>query len=107
MNNLTKKIIQAKRQANLWIWFGRVSPFLFLIGAVGFYEIVHTDIPFIFYISWVGFITVSLIWWGWALKIILEFIHFFETVNSSVSEIQANVNEVCDEVKKLNEERRR
>jgi hypothetical protein len=106
VNNLIK-IVQAKKQTQLWLWFGRISPLLFLIGAIGFYEIIHTDIPFIFYASWVGFITVSLIWWGWVLKIILEFIHFFEEVNHAVNDIKENVNDVCDEVKKLNEERRR
>jgi hypothetical protein len=106
MNKLYK-ILQARKQTNLWLWFGRISPLLFLIGAVGFYEIVHTDIPFIFYASWVGFITVSLIWWGWVLKIILDFIQFFEDVNSVVIELKEDVSVVCEEVKKINTKKRR
>jgi hypothetical protein len=106
MNRL-KTILIAKKQSQLWLWFGRTSPILFLLGALGFYEIVHTSIPAIFYLSWVGFITISLIWWAWVLKIIIEFIHFFEDVNKAVSEIQTDVNEVCGEIKKLNEERRK
>ncbi len=106
MNNLVK-IIQAKRQTQAWLWFGRISPLLFLIGAVGFYEIFHTEIPLIFYVSWAGFITVSLIWWGWVLKIILDFIQFFENVNDTVGEIKNEVSTVHTEVKKLSEKKRR
>lgn len=106
MNNLYK-IIQARKQTQAWLWFGRISPLLFLAGAIGFYEIVHTDIPIIFYISWAGFITVSLIWWGWVLKIILDFINFFEDVNMTVTEIKQDVGTVVDEVKKLSEGNRR
>ena len=91
----------------MWLWFGRISPLLFLTGAFVFYEIVHTDIPLIFYASWAGFIAVSLIWWGWVLKIILDFITFFEDVNSMVIEIKEDVAEVCDEVKKLTPIKRR
>ena len=106
MNNLIK-IIQAKKQTTAWLWFGRISPILFLIGAFVFYEIIHTDIPLIFYVSWVIFITISLVWWGWVLKMILDFIHFFEDVNSTVTEIKQDVNLVCDEVKKLSDRKRR
>lgn len=106
MNNLTK-ILQARKQTQLWLWFGRISPLLFLAGALGFYQIVHTEIPLIFYVSWAGFITVSLIWWGWVLKIILDFIQFFEDVNITVTEIKHEVGTVCDEVKKLGRDKRR
>jgi len=95
------KLIQAKKQTYYWMWFGRVSPLLFLLGAIGFYEIVHTEIPLIFYMSWAGFLTVSLIWWGWVLKIILDFIEFFSVVESTVNEIKTDVNSVVKEVKAL------
>ena len=65
------------------------------------YEIVHTDIPFIFYASWVIFITVSLVWWGWVLKIILDFIKFFADVNVIVLEIKDEVVKVQKDVKDL------
>lgn len=95
------RLLQAKKQTTMWMWFGRISPLLFFIGAVGFYEIVNSSIPFIFYASWVAFITVALIWWGWVLKIILDFIHIFEDVNQSVADIKTEVTDVCDELKKL------
>lgn len=106
MNNLIK-ILQARKQTQAWLWFGRISPLMFLLGAVGFYEIVHTDIPVIFYISWVGFITVSLIWWGWVLKIILDFIQFFEDVNITVTCIKDEVSLVHQEVKDLKPKRKK
>lgn len=106
MNNLIK-ILQARKQTQAWLWFGRISPLLFLIGAIGFYEIVHTDIPAIFYISWAGFITVSLIWWGWVLKIILNFINFFEDVNTTVNEIKTDVVQVVKDVKILSDNNRK
>lgn len=81
--------------------WGRISPLFFLVGAFLLYEIVHTDIPFIFYASWVIFITVSLIWWGWVLKIILDFIKFFSEVNVVVLEIKQDVGQVQKDIKSL------
>ena len=83
------------------MWWGRISPLFFLLGAFMLYEIVHTDIPFIFYASWVIFITVSLVWWGWVLKIILDFIKFFADVNVIVLEIKDEVVKVQKDVKDL------
>jgi hypothetical protein len=85
------------------MWFGRVSPLLFLVGAIGLFEIIHTDVQFIFYASWVGFITVSLIWWGWVLRIILDFIEFFGTVEITVNEIKQDITQVVKDVKVLSE----
>lgn len=95
------KIIQAKTQTKYWLWWGRLSPILFLIGAFGLYEIFNTEIPFLFYASWVIFITCSLIWWGWVLKIILEFIQFFSDINQVVMEIKKEVDDVHANIKEL------
>jgi hypothetical protein len=95
------KLLNAKKQTGYWMWWGRISPLFFLLGAFMLYEIVHTDIPFIFYASWVIFITVSLVWWGWVLKIILDFIKFFADVNVIVLEIKDEVVKVQKDVKDL------
>ena len=95
------KILEARKQTGYWLWWGRLSPLFFLVGALGLYEIVHTDIPFLFYASWVIFITVSLIWWGWVLKIILDFISFFAEINIVVMDIKDEVGTVKKEITKL------
>lgn len=100
MNRLIETL-KIKRQTTYWIWFGRISPILFLFGAFTLYEIFNTEIPLLFYASWAIFITVSLIWWGWVLKIILEFIKFFQEVSHSVNDIQSDVKEVQKNVKEL------
>lgn len=100
MNRLIETL-KIKKQTTYWIWFGRISPLLFLFGAFTLYEIFHTEIPILFYASWAIFITVSLVWWGWVLKIILEFIKFFQEVSHSVDDIRMDVKEVQKSVKDL------
>ncbi len=96
-----ERILLAKKQTTLWLWWGRLSPLLFTIGAFGLYEIFNTEIPFLFYASWVVFITVSLIWWGWVLKIILDFIKLFGDLHTTVGDIKNEVDTACKEIKKL------
>lgn len=99
-------ILLAEKQSRLWLWWGRLSPLFFMVGAFGLFEIFHTDIPFLFYASWVIFITCSLIWWGWVLKIILNFIQLFGDLHMSVVEIKNDVDNVCREIKELNNQNR-
>lgn len=101
------KLLEAKKQTTYWLWWGRLSPLFFLTGAFGIYEIVNTDIPFLFYASWVIFITVSLIWWGWVLKIILDFIKFFGEINLVVMEIKDHVELVQKDVKLLSPKKKK
>ena len=95
------KLRAIKTRSKYWMWWGRLSPLLFLMGAFFLFEIVHTEIPFIFYASWVIFITVSLIWWGWVIKIILDFTKFFSDVNVIVLEIKDEVKQVQKDVTEL------
>jgi len=88
------KTDKIKKQTTYWLWFGRVSPLLFLIGSFSLFEIFNTQIPFIFYSSWIIFVTISLIWWAWVLRTILEFIKFFQEVSHSVEKIKDNIIEV-------------
>jgi len=104
MNRLNK-ILLAQKQTKLWIWWGRLSPLFFLIGAVGLYEIFNTSIPFLFYTSWVIFITVSLIWWGWVMKIILDFIKLFDDLHKGVMEIKTDVDSAYRDIKEINKSR--
>ena len=94
-------ILLAKKQTTLWLWWGRLSPLFFLIGAFGLYEIFNTEIPFLFYASWVVFITVSLIWWGWVLKIILDFIKLFGDLHSTVNVIKTEIDTACKDIKEM------
>jgi hypothetical protein len=88
------KTDKIKKQTTYWLWFGRVSPLLFLIGSFSLFEIFNTQVPFIFYSSWIIFVTISLIWWAWVLRTILEFIKFFQEVSHSVEDIKDNIIEV-------------
>lgn len=88
------KTDKIKKQTTYWLWFGRVSPLLFLIGSFSLFEIFNTQVPFIFYSSWIIFVTISLIWWAWVLRTILEFINFFQEVSHSVEDIKDNIIEV-------------
>jgi hypothetical protein len=88
------KTDKIKKQTTYWLWFGRVSPLLFLIGSFSLFEIFNTQVPFIFYSSWIIFVTISLIWWAWVLRTILEFIKFFQEVSHSVEDIKVNIIEV-------------
>jgi len=101
MNRLNK-ILQAQKQSKIWIWWGRLSPLFFLVGAFVLYEIFNTSIPFLFYASWVIFITVSLIWWGWVLKMILDFIHLFDDLHKNVMDIKSDVDSAYRDIKELN-----
>ena len=94
-------ILLAEKQSKLWLWWGRLSPLIFLVGALGLYEIVNTSIPFLFYASWVIFITCSLIWWGWVLKIILDFIKLFGELHNGVVAIKNDVDRACQDIKNL------
>jgi hypothetical protein len=104
MNRLNR-ILQAQKQTKFWIWWGRISPLLFLIGAFGLYEIFHTSVPFLFYTSWVIFITVSLIWWGWVMKIILDFIRLFDDLHKGVLDIKSDVDNAYRDIKEINKSR--
>jgi len=99
--NMLRAIILAEKQTKMWLWWGRLSPLFFLLGAFGLYEIFNTEIPFLFYASWVIFITVSLIWWGWVLKIILDFINLFGELHVTVKEIKSDVDIACKDIKEL------
>lgn len=94
-------ILAAEKQSKLWLWWGRLSPLIFMIGAFGLYEAFNTKIPFLFYASWVIFITCSLIWWGWVLKIILDFIKLFGDLHLSVISIKDDVDRACQDIKAL------
>ncbi len=104
MNRLNR-ILQAQKQTRLWIWWGRLSPLFFLVGAFGLYEIFTTSIPFLFYASWVIFITVSLIWWGWVMKIILDFIRLFDELHKGVMDIKSDVDNAYRDIKEINKSR--
>jgi hypothetical protein len=95
------KTDKIKKQTTYWLWFGRASPILFLIGSFSLFEIFNTEVPFIFYSSWIVFVTISLIWWAWVLRTILEFIKFFQEVSHSVEDIKDNIKEVQQSVTTL------
>ena len=74
------KINKINWHINLWIWYGRLSPILFLIGAFALYQILNTNIPIIFFSAWAIFIATGLIWWAWVIKVLLDMVNMFQDI---------------------------
>jgi len=90
---------------NLWIWYGRLSPILFLIGAFALYQILNTDIPIIFFSAWAIFIATGIIWWAWVIKVLLDMVNLFIQVSEHVESIQNTIKEVKEDIKFLDNTR--
>lgn len=90
-----------RKQSKLWLIFGWVTPFLFLLAATSIYGITHAAVPFVLYTSWAFFIAVSLIWWAWVIKVIHEMTTMFTTMLHLVKMINREVNSVHQDLKLL------
>jgi hypothetical protein len=99
------KINKINWHINLWIWYGRLSPILFLIGAFALYEILNTDIPIIFFSAWAIFIATGIIWWGWVIKVLLDMVNMFHDVSEHVEYIKNSLKEVKEDIKFLDNTR--
>jgi hypothetical protein len=95
------KLSQINWHITLWLWYGRLSPILFLIGAFALYEIINTDIPLIFYAAWTLFVMTGIIWWAWVIKVLLDMVNLFIQVSEHVESIQQTIKEVKEDVKSL------
>ena len=98
MQTILEKI---RKQSKLWILFGWVTPFLFLLAATSMYGITHSDVPVVMYISWIFFIAVSLFWWTWVIKVIHEMTSMFISILHLVRLIKIDVNSVRRDLKFL------
>jgi CHASE2 domain-containing sensor protein len=103
--NINQALTKISKQTNMWLWYGRISPFLFFITALSLYVIDHTSIPIIVFISWIIFISTSIFWWGWIIKTISEMIKMYNIVFSLLHEIQSEVKDVRNDIKFLDETR--
>jgi len=92
------KLEKITSQITAWLKFAIVSPVLFLIGSISLYTIFHTEIPIVFYFSWALFISVSMGWWFWLIKTIIDMIEIFNEILKIVKEIKNEVNEVYVEL---------
>jgi len=90
---------------NLWIWYGRLSPILFLIGAFALYQILNTDVPFIFFTAWTIFVATGIVWWAWVIKVLLDMVSMFHDVSEHVQHIQNSLKEVKEDIKFLDNTR--
>jgi len=99
------KINKINWHINLWIWYGRLSPILFLIGAFALYQILNTDIPIIFFSAWAIFIATGIIWWGWVIKVLLDMVNMFHDVSEHVEYIKNSLKEVKEDIKFLDNTR--
>jgi len=99
------KINKINWHINLWIWYGRLSPILFLIGAFALYQILNTDIPIIFFSAWAIFIATGIIWWAWVIKVLLDMVNLFIQVSEHVESIQNTIKEVKEDIKFLDNTR--
>lgn len=103
---LYDKIEKIEKQSKTWIWYGKLSPLLFVFTALGVYGIEHTAIPFILYGSWVLLITTSVIWWFWVIKVITEMTLMFKHVIELVQSIKIEIADVHKEIKNLDNSRK-
>ena len=90
---------------NLWIWYGRLSPILFLIGAFALYQILNTDVPLIFFSAWTIFVATGIVWWGWVIKVLLDMVNMFHDVSEHVEHIKNSIKEVKEDIKFLDNTR--
>jgi cobalamin biosynthesis protein CobD/CbiB len=90
---------------NLWIWYGRLSPILFLIGAFALYQILNTDVPFIFFTAWTIFVATGIVWWSWVIKVLLDMVSMFHDISEHVQHIQNSLKEVKEDIKFLDNTR--
>jgi hypothetical protein len=90
----------------LWLWYGRLSPVLFIIGAVALYQILNTSIPLIFYAAWIIFVATGIVWWGWVIKVLLDMVNLFIQVSEHVESIQNTIKEVKEDVKSFDPTRK-
>lgn len=90
-----------RKQSKLWLLFGWVTPFLFLLAATSIYGITHAAVPVVMYVSWAFFIAVSLIWWVWVIKVIHEMTTMFTNMLHLVKLIKMEVNSVQRDLKLL------
>ena len=104
---LYTKLEKISKQTKLWLWYGRLSPLFFLVAAVAMYQIVYTTVPFMLYASWVIFISTSIVWWGWVIKVIMEIVNMFSTVLHLLKELKVDIKDVQAEIKKLEEPTRK
>jgi len=98
-----KKILS---QTDAWMWYGRISPLLFVLAAVGLYGIEHTVVPFILYGSWILLVLSSFIWWFWVIKVITEMTLMFKTVLDLVETIKEEIKDVHEEIKNIEDTRK-
>jgi len=98
---MKQQLNQINWHIKLWLWYGRLSPILFLIGAFALYEIINTDIPLIFYTAWTLFVATGIIWWAWVIKVLLDMVNLFIQVSDHVESIQQTIKEVKEDVKSL------
>ena len=85
----------------MWLLFGWVSPIMFLMAATAYYGIGNADVPYIFYTSWICFITISLIWWCWIIKVVHDMARMMSIVFELVKDVQHEVVVVHDDIKNL------
>lgn len=98
MQTVLEKI---RKQSKLWLLFGWVTPFLFLLAATSIYGITHASVPVVLYVSWAFFIAVSLIWWVWVIKVIHEMASMFTTMLHLVRVINREVSTMHRDLKLL------
>jgi chromate transport protein ChrA len=96
-----EKLKKIKKQAKLWLLFGCISPIMFLLIAIAYYGISNSTIPSILYTSWVVFITISLIWWAWVIKVVHDMAKMMDNVFELVNNVQHEVAVIHDDMKNL------
>lgn len=98
MHDVLKKI---KKQSKLWLIFGWMTPFLFLLASTALYGITHASIPSIIYASWIFFVAISIFWWMWIIKVVSEMASMFNTILHLIKNLNQEISSVHDDLKKL------
>jgi hypothetical protein len=103
---MLNKLQQLQAQTKLWLWYGRLTPIFFLVGATALYQIYNTTIPAYFYASWIIFITSGFIWWTWVIKVLMDLIRLFHDIHEHIGFIHDSIKEVKEDVKFLDGSRK-
>ena len=92
-----------RQQSQWWLWYGRLSPVFFLVGSAALFEIFNARTDMVLYASWCVFITTSLTWWGWVIKVIIEMTNMFSIVLKLMGELKKDIHGVHTDIKNLDD----
>jgi len=92
------------QQVERWDLYARLTPTIFLAGALFLILLKIIDFETAFYVGLVGFAFTAVVWWWWAIFTIKYLVTVLNRTSKNLQDAATEISDISTEIEKLKDD---